>query len=401
MQNFTARAAEASVRDAVIIGGGHNGLVCAAYLAAAGLKVTVLERRAVVGGAAVTEEFHPGFRNSVAAYTVSLLNPKIIRDLELPRHGLRVVERQIGEFPASERHRISESRRGKNRAGSGEVFGARCRAPLRLWYPARSDRRCAARSRARNSAERQRRELAGGVARTAAGRALGQANREARHDAAARIAGSVRQVGGRLSRLAGSRALRSRRRTASTASSATTRVPTRRAPPTCCCTTCSARSTARRARGATRSAAWARSRRRWPRPRPSAASTFALRVPVREVIVEAGRAVGVVTESGEAVRARCVVSNVNPKLLYESLIDASALTRGLSRAHTPLALRLGNVPHERRALGVARLHGIAGPQPEPSTTPPASSWRRVSPTWIRPIWMPKPADGRSIPSSRC
>jgi len=84
--------------DALIIGGGHNGLVCAAYLAAAGLKVTVLERRAVVGGAAVTEEFHPGFRNSVAAYTVSLLNPKVIRDLDLARHGLRIVERRCANF---------------------------------------------------------------------------------------------------------------------------------------------------------------------------------------------------------------------------------------------------------------------------------------------------------------
>ena len=84
--------------DVLIIGGGHNGLVCAAYLAAAGLKVTVLERRAVVGGAAVTEEFHPGFRNSVASYTVSLLNPKVIRDLELARHGLRIVERRCANF---------------------------------------------------------------------------------------------------------------------------------------------------------------------------------------------------------------------------------------------------------------------------------------------------------------
>jgi phytoene dehydrogenase-like protein len=85
-------------RDALIIGGGHNGLVCAAYLAAGGLKVTVLERRAVVGGAAVTEEFYPGFRNSVAAYTVSLLNPKVIRDLDLPAHGLKVVERRCANF---------------------------------------------------------------------------------------------------------------------------------------------------------------------------------------------------------------------------------------------------------------------------------------------------------------
>ena len=62
--------------DVVIIGAGHNGLTCAAYLAMAGLRVKVVERRKVVGGAAVTEEFHPGFRNSVAAYTVSLLNPQ-------------------------------------------------------------------------------------------------------------------------------------------------------------------------------------------------------------------------------------------------------------------------------------------------------------------------------------
>lgn len=79
------------MRDAIIIGGGHNGLVCAFYLARAGLKVTVLERRTVVGGAAVTEEFHPGFRNSVAAYTVSLLNPKVIGDMNLAGHGLRIV----------------------------------------------------------------------------------------------------------------------------------------------------------------------------------------------------------------------------------------------------------------------------------------------------------------------
>ena len=84
--------------DAVIIGAGHNGLVCAAYLGMAGLRVRVLERRGVVGGAAVTEEFHPGFRNSTAAYTVSLLQPKVIRDLNLHQHGLRIVERRAQNF---------------------------------------------------------------------------------------------------------------------------------------------------------------------------------------------------------------------------------------------------------------------------------------------------------------
>jgi phytoene dehydrogenase-like protein len=77
--------------DAIIIGGGHNGLVCAAYLARAGRKVLVLERREQVGGAAMTEEVFPGFRFSVFSYVVSLLRPEIIRDLELPRHGLHIL----------------------------------------------------------------------------------------------------------------------------------------------------------------------------------------------------------------------------------------------------------------------------------------------------------------------
>ena len=84
--------------DVAIIGAGHNGLVCASYLAAAGLDVRVYERRSIVGGAAVTEEFAPGFRNSTASYTVSLLAPQVIADLDLHRHGLRIVERPIANF---------------------------------------------------------------------------------------------------------------------------------------------------------------------------------------------------------------------------------------------------------------------------------------------------------------
>ena len=115
--------------DVVIIGAGHNGLTCAAYLGMAGLKVKVLERRSVVGGAAVTEEFHPGFRNSVAAYTVSLLNPKVIaRSSARPA---RIADRRAprAEFPARRTGRIS-SRPKAGPSARSRSSAARCR-PIR------------------------------------------------------------------------------------------------------------------------------------------------------------------------------------------------------------------------------------------------------------------------------
>ena len=105
--------------DVAVIGAGHNGLTCAAYLGRAGLRVVVLEKSAVVGGAAVTEEFHPGFRNSVASYTVSLLNPTVIRDLDLAVHGLTIVERPVANFwPVDERRYLlmPYGRAGRQRA---------------------------------------------------------------------------------------------------------------------------------------------------------------------------------------------------------------------------------------------------------------------------------------------
>ncbi|MFN4282178.1 MAG: phytoene desaturase family protein [Alphaproteobacteria bacterium] len=92
----TVSSRTAEQYDAIVVGGGHNGLVCAGYLARAGLKVKVVEKRHTVGGAAVTEEFHPGFRNSVCSYVVSLLHPQVIRDLELAKHGLTILDRPSG-----------------------------------------------------------------------------------------------------------------------------------------------------------------------------------------------------------------------------------------------------------------------------------------------------------------
>ena len=104
--------------DALIVGAGHNGLTCAAYLAMRGLRVKVVDRRRVIGGAAVTEEFHPGFRNSVAAYTVSLLNPKVIADLGLHHHGLRIVERRAQSLDRG-RRRDGRARERQCRGAAG------------------------------------------------------------------------------------------------------------------------------------------------------------------------------------------------------------------------------------------------------------------------------------------
>jgi phytoene dehydrogenase-like protein len=129
--------------DVLIVGAGHNGLVCAFYLASAGLKVKVVERREVVGGAAVTEEFHPGFRNSVAAYTVSLLNPKVIADMNLSAHGLTVVERRASNFLPQPDGRYLLTRppdRGRDR----QILESRRRRLSEIFQRDRRHRRCAA-----------------------------------------------------------------------------------------------------------------------------------------------------------------------------------------------------------------------------------------------------------------
>src|SRR5947209_7220312 len=110
--------------DVVIIGAGHNGLTCAAYLGMAGLSVKVVERRSMVGGAAITQEFHPGFRNSVAAYTVSLLNPRIIADLRLLDHGRQIVGRRAQNFLPAPDGRYLLAAEGQTETNIAKLFPA-------------------------------------------------------------------------------------------------------------------------------------------------------------------------------------------------------------------------------------------------------------------------------------
>jgi phytoene dehydrogenase-like protein len=313
-----------SPRDAVIVGGGHNGLVCAAYLAAAGLKVTVLERRNVVGGAAVTEEFHPGFRNSVAAYTVSLLNPKVIRDLDLPRHGLRIVERKLANFlPLDETsylkvgadHTAEEVAKFSARdAGRLGAYGARLdviadvlrdlvlETPPNVtagsWLDALPELLRSARlgKRIAKLDLPMRRELLDLFVKSA-GDYLDAWFESAPIKAAYGFDGVV---GNYASPYAAGSAYVLLHHVFGEVNGK---------------------------KGAWGHAIGGMGAITQAMAKAAAGRGVDIRVasPVREILVEAGRAVGVITEKGEAIRARCVVSNLNPKLLYGSLIDAAAL----------------------------------------------------------------------------
>jgi len=316
--------ADAPPRDALIIGGGHNGLVCAAYLAAAGLKVTVLERRGVVGGAAVTEEFHPGFRNSVAAYTVSLLNPKIIRELDLPRHGLRVVERGLANFlPLDDAQFL-------------KVGGGKTQAEVAKFSP---------RDATRLEAYAQRLEGIADVLRdlvletppnvTAGGwfEALPELMRSAR--LGKRIAKLdmpmrrelldlfVKSAGDYLDGWFDSAPIK--------AAYGFDGVVGNYASPYAAG---SAYVLLHHVFGEVngKKGAWGHAiggmgaiSQAMAKAAAERGVEIRLTSEVREVLVESGRAVGVITEKGETLRAQCVVSNLNPKLLYGKLIDPAAL----------------------------------------------------------------------------
>lgn len=310
--------------DVLIIGGGHNGLVCAGYLARAGLKVTVLERRHVVGGAAVTEEFHPGFRNSVAAYTVSLLNPKVIRDLELARHGLKVVEREISNFLPTEDGRYLATGGGRTQTEVAK-FSQRDAELLGSY----DDRLTVIADLLRDMVLETPPNVVDGGWRVAMPEMLRAA-----------------RIGGRFSKL--DLAMRQELLTLFASSAGdylegwfesdpikavlgfdgvvgTYASPY--APGSAYVLLHHAFGEVNGKKGVWGHAIGGMGAITQAMARSAAEQGVEIRVDagVREVLVEQGRAVGVVTERGERFRASAVAANVNPKLLYQQLIDPASL----------------------------------------------------------------------------
>jgi len=310
--------------DAVIIGGGHNGLTCAAYLAMAGLKVMVLERRPVVGGAAVTEEFHPGFRNSVASYTVSLLNPKVIADLRLGEHGLRIVERRIANFLPLDDGRYLK------------VGGGKTREEVARFSPRDADRLDGYQARLGAVADLIRALVLETPPNVVEGHPFAAISELMK---SGRIANRLRHLGLDLQRelldlfttSAGDYLDHWFESSPIKAAYGFDGIVGNYASPY---TQGSAYVLLHHCFGEVngKKGVWGHAiggMGAITQAMAKAATTHGAEIrvgaPVREVIVEKGRAAGVATEAGEAVRARAVISNLNPRLLFGSLIDRSAL----------------------------------------------------------------------------
>lgn len=310
--------------DVLVVGGGHNGLTCAAYLAGAGLKVIVLERRHIVGGAAVTEEFHPGFRNSVASYTVSLLNPKVIRDLELAQHGLRIVEREISNFLPTEDGRYLAIGAGRT---SAEVAKFSARDAERLdAYSEKLERiadvlRAAVLESPPNVVDGDWRAAVTGLVRAGKlGRRLSRLDLPMRQHLLKLFASSA---GDYLDAWFESDPIKAVYGFDGIVGSFTSPYAAG-----------SAYVLLHHAFGEVngKKNVWGHAiggmgaiTQAMARSAGARGVDIRVNAEVREILIEKGRAVGAITANGETIRARALVSNLNPKLLFLQLVDSGAL----------------------------------------------------------------------------
>ena len=336
--------------DILMIGAGHNALTCAYYLAARGLKVRMLEARSVVGGAAVTEEFHPGFRNSTASYTISLLNPKIIHDMRLYEHGLKVVLRQVDNFlPTLEGDYLLSGRGGLTRreiarhspadAENYDAYSAalgKVVAVLRQWLL-----RAPPNAGGGLADLLALLKLGGGVGRLGLEEqrqlvdfftksAADVLNRYFSHELVQALFGFDAVVGHYASPYAPGTAYVLLHHVFGEAAGVE-----------------GAWGHAIGGMGAI-TQAMAKAAR-------EAGVEILLDTPVEEIIVEKGRAVGAIA-GGKPYRAKAVVAGVHPKLLFTKLLPEGAVGARARPTDGALGERIGDLPDERRALRSAALH---------------------------------------------
>jgi phytoene dehydrogenase-like protein len=319
--------------DVLVVGAGHNGLTCACYLADAGLKVHVLERRGVVGGAAVTEEFFPGFRNSTASYTVSLLQTRVIRDLKLVERGLRIVERPFSNFVPLEDGRFLKFG-GDLTAAQEELarFSPRDASRLPEYY-ARLDRLA---EQLKSWILRAPPNVAGPLVLegwrdfVAAGRLLWQFGQLAAQGRRDLIDVFTKSAGAWLDATFESEPVKAVLGWDSVVGNYAS--PYAAGSAYVLLHHCFGEINGKAGRWGHAVGGMGRITELMAAEARVRGVTIELNAPVARVLVERGRAVGVMLEDGRELRARAVAANVNPKLLYQRLVDASLLPPEFNQA---------------------------------------------------------------------
>jgi phytoene dehydrogenase-like protein len=386
--------------DVVVIGAGHNGLTCAGYLARGGLKVKVVERRPVVGGAAFTEEFHPGFRNSVYSYVVSLLSPKVIKDLELERFGLTILDRPSGSFcalPGGQHLLMSRDLETAKReiakfserdAEAYEAFDSLIgelaeslrdvvnEAPPNLggglpdlWSALKTGNRLR-----KLSAEQQ-----GALAELFTMSIGDYLDRWFESDPIKGDFGFEGVIGNMVDPYAQGSAYVLLHHSFGQVNGRT-----------------SAWGHAKGGMGSI-TQAMARSCEAWN-------VEIETEAPVREVLSEGGRAVGVVLEDGRVIRGRAVAANVNPKLLFGQMVDESLLPASFSRRMKGWRCRSGTFRMNVALSELPRFTSLSGEDDEKYLTgtinlcPSLSYLSKAYDDAVKKGWAEKPVISMCIPS---
>ncbi len=347
-----SRSSSKTSYDVVIVGGGHNGLTCACYLAKAGLSVGVFERRPVLGGAAVTEEFHPGFRNSTASYTVSLLNPKVIRDLRLEEHGLKVLERPMQNFlPMPDGRALTAGPDSARTHASVKSFSARDAEKLPAYYQMLDAAVELLRAQLLETPPADPRRLRDLWSTIKLGRHMRKLTAPVQrdiHELFTRSAGDLLDhwfETDAVKALYGFDAVVGNYASPYTPGSAYVLL----------------HHVFGEVNG--KSGVWGHAVGGMGAITQAMATearrlgvTLETEAPAKRIVVENQRANAVELEDGRVIQARAVASNIGPKPLYLKLLADAPLARGAARAHRAAARGLGHVPHERRSLGIAEVH---------------------------------------------